>query len=126
MTKHSHKQTMEALEQANAVRLKRSALRRELREGKVLLSEILREDPVPEDMATEYVAQLLRSVPRIGRTRADEILNLASRNTPFAKGEGRHADKQLGELTERQRGAIADVLEAIEQRKANWRQGHGR
>ncbi|HHV79810.1 MAG TPA: integration host factor [Firmicutes bacterium] len=62
----------EALQKAQAMRKKRSELRNALKKGEVTLSDILAsEDEVTSRMRVSY---LLRSLPRVGKIKAQKIM----------------------------------------------------
>jgi hypothetical protein len=92
-------QHMKALERANAVRLKRAELKREVRRGDVKAADVVRDCPWETESMT--IAELLTSQQRWGRTRARKFL------MPLALNE----NKQLGTLTHRQRRLLANELE---------------
>ena len=92
-------QHMEALAHANRVRLARAALKREVACGQVDAAEIVR--GCPWEVETMTVGELLRSQRRWGRTRARKFLFSLALNE----------NRQLGRLTERQRGLLASALD---------------
>jgi len=92
-------QHMEALAHANRVRLARAALKREIACGQVDAAEIVRGRPW--EVETMTVGELLRSQRRWGRTRARKFLFSLALNE----------NRQLGRLTERQRGLLASALD---------------
>lgn len=89
---------LRALEMANEVRSRRARLYESARRGQSdLRAVILRPEPWIERAPVERV---LRAVPGVGRARAAEIL----RRTKVSP------TRALGELTERQRRQIVEVL----------------
>jgi hypothetical protein len=61
-----------ALEKAQAMRKARADLREQLKKGEVTLEEVLnRDDPVVARMKVSY---LLRSLPRVGKVKAERIM----------------------------------------------------
>jgi transposase len=89
---------MVALRQANEVRSRRAELKRELREGVVLLEEVL---AAPADyLATAEVFDLLMAAPKIGPVRAARLLAAA----------GASQSKPVGRLSERQRRRLIELL----------------
>ena len=92
-------QHIEALEQANRVRLARAALKRAVRAGDVEAHDVVRS--CPWEAETMSVSELLRSQSRWGRTRTRKFL------VPLAVSENR----QIGRLTLRQREMLAGALE---------------
>ncbi len=61
-----------ALEKAQAIRKARAELREQLKKGELKVEEILkRDDPVVARMKVSY---LLRSLPRVGRVKAEKIM----------------------------------------------------
>ncbi len=91
-------QHIEALEQANRVRLARAALKRAVRAGEVAAHEVVRD--CPWEAETMTISELLRSQTRWGRTRTRKFL------LPLAVSENR----QIGRLTLRQREMLAAAL----------------
>jgi hypothetical protein len=92
-------QALDALEQANHVRLARAALKRSIKAGELNAAEVVRSSPW--EVETMTVSELLRSQRRWGRTRTQKFLTL------LAVGENR----QVGRLTDRQRELLASHLE---------------
>lgn len=93
-------QHMQALAHANRVRLARASLKRDVAAGTVDAAEIVRD--CPWEVETMTVGELLRSQRRWGRTRARKFLFSIALNE----------NRQLGRLTERQRGMLARALES--------------
>lgn len=91
-------QHMQALNHANDIRTARCALKRRLRTGEVHPADVLNDQP-PE-AATMSVLDLLQSQHRWGRARALRLLRKAAMSET----------KRLGELTVRQRSALALYL----------------
>jgi hypothetical protein len=89
---------MLALGQANEVRRARAKLKRELRQGKVRLEEILADQP--GYLATAEVAELLVAVPKIGPVKAARLLTTA----------GISQSKTVGGLSDRQRAHLIGLL----------------
>ena len=92
-------QHMQALENANRVRLARAALKRSVAAGDIEAAKVLRE--CPWEVETMTVGELLRSQRRWGRARARKFLSSLALNE----------NRQVGRLTERQRGVLAGELE---------------
>jgi hypothetical protein len=92
-------QHMQALAHANEIRLARAALKRSIKAGGASAAEIVRE--CPGEVSTMTISELLCSQQRWGRARARKFLS------PLAVNENR----ELGKLTERQRGEMARRLE---------------
>jgi hypothetical protein len=89
-----------ALEQANRVRLARAELKRRVAEGETSVAEIVMMCPwEAESMA---IADLLMAQHRWGRTRCRRFLAAL----PMSE------TKQIGTMTDRQRGALAAMLGA--------------
>lgn len=95
------KQHMEALEQANRVRLARAETKLKIRTGRLDVSDVVRE--VSWEMETIMVHELLRSQQRWGMTRSRRVLSKLAI----------HERKKLGNLTLRQREALAQELTRI-------------
>jgi hypothetical protein len=92
-------QHMEALAHANEIRLARAAIKRQIKAGGTTAADIVRE--CPDEVSTMTISELLCSQQRWGRARARKFLS------PLAVNENR----ELGKLTERQRGEMARRLE---------------
>jgi hypothetical protein len=90
---------MQALAHANEIRLARAALKRSVKAGRLSAADVVRS--CPGEVSTMTVSELLCSQQRWGRARARKFL------TPLAVNENR----ELGKLTERQRGEMARRLE---------------
>ncbi len=88
---------MDALNQANEVRARRAALKRDLKAGKTSLGELLL-DP-PAFLQTAKVYDILQALPKVGSVKATRILNSA-RVSP-SKTFGGLSDRQRAELTAR-------------------------
>lgn len=111
-------QRMDALAEANRIRLASAEHRRQLRrlsfvDGLNRAAEML-EDP-DEGVARMQVGHLLRSIHRVGRKKVPRLLrqadlNPAALNRRVGPGEIRHAQPQL---TQRQRLLLADVLRQL-------------
>ncbi|MQA76014.1 MAG: hypothetical protein GEU88_17050 [Solirubrobacterales bacterium] len=93
-------QHMQALAHANRVRLARASIKRDVAAGTVDAAEIIRDCPWEVESMT--VGELLRSQRRWGRTRARKFLFALALNE----------NRELGRLTERQRGMLATQLES--------------
>ena len=93
-------QHMEALAHANRVRLARASLKRAILAGQADVVEVVR--TCPWEVTTMTVGELLRSQRRWGRARARKFLSSLALNE----------NRELGRLTERQRGVLASELEA--------------
>jgi hypothetical protein len=93
-------QRMQALERANAVRLKRAELKRRIADGQVSAAEVILD--LPWEATSWPVGELLTSQRRWGSIRAHKLL------------AGLHisATRAVGDLTERQRRVIATRLRA--------------
>jgi hypothetical protein len=92
-------QHMQALAHANRIRLARAALKRKVRSGDFSAAEVVRSCPF--EVETMTVSELLRSQQRWGRTRSRKFLASLALNE----------NRQIGRLTERQRGMLARELE---------------
>jgi hypothetical protein len=93
-------QHLQALAQANRVRLARAALKRSVAASEVDAAEVVRECPWEAQSMT--LAELLTSQRRWGRTRARKFL------ASLALSE----NKRIGTLTQRQRLLLSTELEA--------------
>jgi hypothetical protein len=93
-------QHLRALEHANRVRLARAELKRRVAAADVRVADVVRE--CPWEARSMELSELLMSQKRWGRERCRRLLLALS--IP--------ENKQLGTLTERQRVALASMLEA--------------
>src|SRR6478672_7689024 len=93
-------QHLRALEHANRVRLARAELKRRIAAGDVRVPDVVIDSPW--EARSMELSGLLMSQKRWGRERCRRLL-LAL---------GMPENKQLGTLTERQRAAVAGMLEA--------------
>ena len=91
-------QRMRALERANAVRLARAELKRQIAHGRLSVADVLCE--VPAEAMSWSVGELLMSQRRWGCNRTRKLLS------GLQISENRH----LGALTERQRRLLASQL----------------
>ena len=92
-------QRMDALKRANRVRLARAELKRNVASGQVRAAEVILTPPW--EASSMPVDELLTSQRRWGTERARRFL--ASMQIP--------ENKQIGTMTERQRGCVARLLE---------------
>ena len=95
-------QHLRALQRANAVRLARAELKRRVAEGEVSAAEVILAAPWEADSMA--VSDLLTSQRRWGNTRCRKFLQCI----PMSE------TKTIGSMTERQRHAVAALLEAGE------------
>jgi len=93
-------QHMQALAEANRVRLARAALKRAVLGGDLDTAEVVRE--CPWEVETMTVGELLRSQRRWGRTRTRKFLDSMQLSE----------NRELGRLTLRQRSLLASELDA--------------
>ncbi len=91
-------QRMEALRRANDIRVKRARLKRDLKDGRVNIEQILR-DP-PEYVETAKVFDILMAVPKFGRVKAARFLNQCRISQA----------KTVGGLSERQRAELVGLF----------------
>src|SRR4051812_28630953 len=87
-------QRMDALRRANDIRVRRAQLKKDLKLGRVLIEEILR-DP-PEYVSTAKVFDMLMAVPKFGRVKAARFLNQC--RISQSKTVGGLSDRQRAEL----------------------------
>lgn len=87
-------QRMEALQHANVIRVRRAALKRDLKARRVKLRDLLL-DP-PDYIGTAKVFDLLLATPKIGRVKANKAL-VHCRISPSKTVEGM-SDRQRVEL----------------------------
>ena len=93
-------QRMEALKRANDIRVRRAQLKKDLKEGRVHIEEILL-DP-PEWVSTAKVFDMLMAVPKFGRVKAARLLNQCRISQ----------SKTVGGLSERQRAELIGLFNA--------------
>jgi len=89
---------MQALKRANEIRTARAKLKRDLKAGRVRISDLLLNPP--DYLLSAKVFDLLLSVPKYGRVKANKVLRHC-RISPA---------KTVGGLTERQRREMAEML----------------
>ena len=94
-------QHMQALQQANAVRLARADLKRRVAEGNLSAADVVLESPWEARSMT--IADLLTSQCRWGSTRCRRFLQ----SVPMSE------QKTIGSMTERQRQALARQLRSL-------------
>ena len=94
----SLEQRRQALARANAVRVARAKLKKDLASGTVNLASLVVNPP--EFAASAKVVDLLVSLPRVGQVKAHQMLGRA-RIAPT---------KTLGGLTSRQRGELVNLI----------------
>ena len=88
-------QRMEALQRANDIRVRRAKLKRDLKDGRVQIEEVLM-DP-PEYVSTAKVFDMLMAVPKFGRVKAARLLNQC--RISQSKTVGGLSERQRAELT---------------------------
>jgi hypothetical protein len=93
-------QQLQALRQANRVRLARAELKRKVAAGEVSVAEVVTD--CPWEAGSMEIGDLLRSQRRWGAARCRRLL----------VSVGLAENKQVGTLTDRQRNLLAAVLEA--------------
>ena len=93
-------QHLRALERANRVRLARAELKRQIAGEEISASQVILD--CPWEAASMSISDLLMCQRRWGRARCRRLL--VSLGVP--------ENKQIGTLTQRQRGALAAVLSA--------------
>jgi hypothetical protein len=101
-------QRLRALRQANEVRSRRAALKKELASARVRIEDVLARPP--EYAKTAKVQDLLLAVPKVGPARAARVLSRCRVAL----------SKTVGGMTERQRG---ELIELVRRREEN---AHGR
>ncbi len=97
-------QHLRALQRANAVRLARAELKRQVAEGSTSAADIILRSPWEAESMT--VSDLLTSQRRWGSTRCRKFLQCI----PMSE------TKTIGSMTERQRRAVAELLSDAERR----------
>ena len=91
-------QRMDALKRANDVRVRRAKLKKDLKEGKVEIEQILGNPP--EYVSTAKVIDILMAVPKFGRVKAARFLNTCRISQ----------SKTVGGLSDRQRAELIDLF----------------
>jgi hypothetical protein len=91
-------QRMDALARANQIRVKRAALKRDLKSGRYSIHSLLLNPP--EYVETAKVFDMLLAVPKYGRVKVNKIL-AHCRIAP---------SKTIGGLSERQRSELVSLL----------------
>jgi hypothetical protein len=94
-------QHLRALARANEVRLARAELKRQVAEGEISAAHVILE--CPWEAASMTVSDLLTSQRRWGTTRCRKLLQ----SIPMSE------NKTVGSMTERQRNALAGLLEGL-------------
>ncbi len=89
-------QRMDALQRANDVRVRRAKLKKDLKDGKVKIEQIL--GSPPEYVETAKVIDILMAVPKFGRVKAARFLNTC--RISQSKTVGGLSDRQRTELIE--------------------------
>jgi len=89
-------QRMDALQRANDVRVRRAKLKKDLKDGKVKIEQIL--GAPPEYVETAKVIDILMAVPKFGRVKAARFLNTC--RISQSKTVGGLSDRQRTELIE--------------------------
>ena len=92
---------MEALKRANDIRVRRAQLKKDLKDGRVQIEEILL-DP-PEWVETAKVFDMLMAVPKLGRVKAARLLNSCRISQ----------SKTVGGLSERQRAELVSLFNQV-------------
>src|SRR5688572_24691820 len=87
-------QRMEALKRANDIRVRRAQLKKDLKNGRASIEEVLN-DP-PEYVSTAKVFDMLMAVPKFGRVKAARFLNQC--RISQSKTVGGLSDRQRAEL----------------------------
>jgi hypothetical protein len=87
-------QRMDALKRANDVRVRRAQLKKDLKEGKARIEQILGNPP--EYVETAKVIDILMAVPKFGRVKAARFLNAC--RISQSKTVGGLSDRQRTEL----------------------------
>jgi S13-like H2TH domain len=87
-------QRMDALKRANDVRVRRAQLKKDLKDGKVRIEQILGKPPAYVE--TAKVIDILMAVPKFGRVKAARFLNTC--RISQSKTVGGLSDRQRTEL----------------------------
>ena len=92
-------QRMEALTRANEIRVARAQLKRDLKERRIRIEQVIA-DP-PEYVLTAKVYDMLVAVPRLGRVKVGRLLTQCRISQ----------SKTVGGLSERQRTELLDMFQ---------------
>jgi hypothetical protein len=87
-------QRMDALKRANDIRVKRAQLKKDLKDGRVRIEQILQTPP--DYVSTAKVIDILMAVPKFGRVKAARFLNTC--RISQSKTVGGLSDRQRTEL----------------------------
>ena len=90
----SRDQRMEALKRANDIRVRRAKLKKDLKDGRVRVQQIL--STPPDFVETAKVFDILMAVPKFGRVKAARFLNQC--RISQSKTVGGLSDRQRAEL----------------------------
>jgi hypothetical protein len=93
-------QRMEALTRANEIRVARAQLKRDLKQRRVRIEQVIA-DP-PDYVLTAKVYDMLVAVPRLGRVKVGRLLTQCRISQ----------SKTVGGLSERQRSELLDMFRA--------------
>jgi hypothetical protein len=91
-------QRMEALKRANDIRVRRARLKKDLKDGRAQIEDVLL-DP-PDWVETAKVFDMLMAVPKLGRVKAARLLNSCRISQ----------SKTVGGLSERQRAELVSLF----------------
>ena len=94
-------QRMEALKRANDIRVRRAQLKKDLKDGRVQIEEVLRQPPT--FVETAKVFDILMAVPKFGRVKAAKLLNQCRISQ----------SKTVGGLSERQRAELLSLFDRV-------------
>jgi hypothetical protein len=89
---------MEALKRANDIRVRRAQLKKDLKDGRIQIEDVLRQPP--EYVETAKVFDMLMAVPKFGRVKATRLLNQCRISQA----------KTVGGLSERQRTELVGLF----------------
>ena len=90
---------MDALRRANEIRVRRAQLKKDLKDGRVQVEEVLSRPP--DYVETAKVFDILMAVPKFGRVKAARFLNLCRISQ----------SKTVGGLSERQRAELIGLFD---------------
>ena len=96
----THRQRMDALDEANRNRMARARLKRDVKAGRRSAVALLLADECPKEFRTMKVFVLMLSLPKVGRTKTEKMLRRAAISPA----------KTVGGLTPRQRVELASML----------------
>lgn len=104
-------QHMKALRRANEIRFARADIKRQLRSKQISVAELIEgRNGYAEYVAAMPLIELLRAQKQWGRKRAQKALDRVHGHCPCGRSVTGLENLPVGELTERERGVLVEVL----------------